>query len=480
MATIYDYLLNPVSQLGLLSDKASQSAQDYLAPDLYSGRSRPFTTTRPMGLTNRQRIELNKAAESGYRSQIRDDARMRQSGLNIPQRDAFQPIRAGTQVNPNSLLQSEQGDRVPFFQDVASVGGPVAEAFNVGANLFNKYITDPTIGYFAGAEPRYQEGDTTFDFTNESQASGNEVSSSLSGKGGLVDRAITSAGGLVDTTIGGLSQAKDLLVADFEEKKKIAVDEYRATLREDERLRNLGANIPRKDNSLFEEAKKQTKSTVAKAWKAFTSSQNLDPDGNPIETPVENPVEVIAENKKAIEEITNSTLSENEKETKVKELTDANNETAVKTLDKAKSLFGTGKKGKIKDMMYDDGIIMALSLISSSQKGEDTATGLLNALTAVKEANETSTERLVTLTNQQGQQVSLRLDDPRVDSYIEGGYTVRPMTPFDTLTAGYGLNMGVSGGQQADPEAVAAIMNANEGLTRADAERAAIENGNVI
>ena len=40
--------------------------------------------------------------------------------------------------------------------------------------------------------------------------------------------------------------------------------------------------------------------------------------------------------------------------------------------------------------------------------------------------------------------------------------------------------MGVSGGQQADPEAVAAIMNANEGLTRADAERAAIENGNVI
>ncbi len=68
-------------------------------------------------------------------------------------------------------------------------------------------------------------------------------------------RAITSAGGLVDTTIGGLSQAKDLLVADFEEKKKIAVDEYRATLREDERLRNLGANIPRKDNSLFEEAK---------------------------------------------------------------------------------------------------------------------------------------------------------------------------------------------------------------------------------
>ena len=48
------------------------------------------------------------------------------------------------------------------------------------------------------------------------------------------------------------------------------------------------------------------------------------------------------------------------------------------------------------------------------------------------------------------------------------------------LTAGYGLNMGVSGGQQADPEAVAAIMNANEGLTRADAERAAIENGNVI
>ena len=130
--------------------------------------------------------------------------------------------------------------------------------------------------------------------------------------------------------------------------------------------------------------------------------------------------------------------------------------------------------------MYDDGIIMALSLISSSQKGEDTATGLLNALTAVKEANETSTERLVTLTNQQGQQVSLRLDDPRVDAYIEGGYTVRPMTPFDTLTAGYGLNMGVSGGQQADPEAVAAIMNANEGLTRADAERAAIENGNVI
>ena len=87
---------------------------------------------------------------------------------------------------------------------------------------------------------------------------------------------------------------------------------------------------------------------------------------------------------------------------------------------------------------------------------------------------------MVTLTNQQGQQVSLRLDDPRVDAYIESGYTVRPMTPFDTLTAGYGLNMGVSGGQQADPEAVAAIMNANEGLTRADAERAAIENGNVI
>ena len=44
-------------------------------------------------------------------------------------------------------------------------------------------------------------------------------------------------------------------------------------------------------------------------------------------------------------------------------------------------------------------MLMAISLLASAEKGEGTAEGLLNAMKAVQEANQTSTESIVTLTD---------------------------------------------------------------------------------
>ena len=106
--------------------------------------------------------------------------------------------------------------------------------------------------------------------------------------------------------------------------------------------------------------------------------------------------------------------------------------------------------------------------MASAEKGEGTAEGLLNAMKAVQEANQGSSESLVTLTNPTtGAQKSYRKDDPAIDAAIAAGDVVRPMSVLDSLTFGaLGQGMG-----EVDPQLVKEYMDENPDATRPAAEK---------
>ena len=85
--------------------------------------------------------------------------------------------------------------------------------------------------------------------------------------------------------------------------------------------------------------------------------------------------------------------SDEEKATSEQQTTQANQEIIKDTLDKA------SKNPKLSELANNDMMLMAISLLASAEKGEGTAEGLLNAMKAVQEANKTSTESIVTLTD---------------------------------------------------------------------------------
>ena len=160
----------PYNPFGLLSD----AAQDYLSGDLPAARGRPFLpgmTVNPVTgdrMTNRERIEMNRAARQGLLAPDRF-GRVRPSRV-----DNFMGL-PGARVNPNVMIPIEQRDRVPFVQDLAATLGPVAEAAQVGTNLVMKNVVDPTLQYFLGTDPAFQNVDTNYDFDNQTKAAQTET-----------------------------------------------------------------------------------------------------------------------------------------------------------------------------------------------------------------------------------------------------------------------------------------------------------------
>jgi hypothetical protein len=124
-------------------------------------------------------------------------------------------------------------------------------------------------------------------------------------------------------------------------------------------------------------------------------------------------------------------------------------------------------------------MLMAISLLASAEKGEGTAEGLLNAMKAVQEANQTSTESIVTLTDPTtGNQRSYRRDDPAVDEAIAAGAVVRPMSILDSLTFGaLGQGMGQGMGLDIDPVLLKKVMDENPDLNAMQARQEIINRG---
>jgi len=171
--------------LGLVSD----TAQNYLSGDLPSARSRPFVpgmSVNPITgqrMTPRQRIEMNKAARRGLLAPDQY-GRVRPTKLQN-----FEGL-PGSYVNPNAMVKSQQRERSPFLQDVASVVGPIAEAGKVGTNLLMQNVADPIQQYITGAPPLYQNLDTDYNFENKTKSTQLDTAKSLTGEGGVIDNAV--------------------------------------------------------------------------------------------------------------------------------------------------------------------------------------------------------------------------------------------------------------------------------------------------
>jgi len=438
---------------GLLSD----SAQNYLSGDLPSARSRPFVpgmSVNPITgqrMTPRQRIEMNKAARRGLLAPDQY-GRVRPTKLQN-----FEGL-PGSYVNPNAMVKSQQRERSPFLQDVASVVGPIAEAGQVGTNLLMQNVADPIQQYITGAPPLYQNLDTDYNFENKTKSTQLDTAKSLTGEGGVIDDALQGIQNIADQQ----KQKMDL------RKQEKQAERFRAS-------KDPTAYSINDFKNDFPEIVQQGEKTVKDAYSEFRKNYkggnfNEAKDAvtnkiNQIKANVKDSTSQIVENKKKQKEIQNSPVSDEEKAAVEQETNQANQEIMKDTFDQA------SKSSKLSDLANNDMMLMAMSLLASAEKGEGTAEGLLNAMKAVQEANQGSTESLVTLTDPTtGKQKSYRRDDPAIDEAIAAGAVVRPMSVLDSLTFGaLGQGMGATG--EVDPQLIKEYMDANPDITRPTAEK---------
>ena len=444
----------PFNPFGLLSD----AAQDYLSGDLPAARGRPFLpgmTVNPVTgdrMTNRERIEMNRAARQGLLAPDRF-GRVRPSRV-----DNFMGL-PGARVNPNVMIPIEQRDRVPFVQDLAATLGPVAEVAQVGTNLAMKNVVDPTLQYFLGTDPAFQNVDTNYDFDNQTKAAQTETAKSFTGEGGIISDIVQDVQNKYDEQIQKLDARKALREAERFRMSKDPTAYSMSDFKNDfPEIVQQGEDAVRSGYNEFR--KTYQGGNYKEAKDAVTNKLNQ------LKTEVEDKTSEILENTKNNKNIQNSPASDEEKATSEQQTTQANQEIIKDTLDKA------SKNPKLSELANNDMMLMAISLLASAEKGEGTAEGLLNAMKAVQEANEGSTESFVTLTGPQGQEISRRRDDPMLDQLVQQGYVVRPMGPIDQLTyaaLGAGINPGTT--QEVDPQLIKDYMDANPNVNRADAEQ---------
>jgi len=439
--------------LGLVSD----TAQNYLSGDLPSARSRPFVpgmSVNPITgqrMTPRQRIEMNKAARQGLLAPDQY-GRVRPTKLQN-----FEGL-PGSYVNPNAMVKSQQRERSPFLQDVASVVGPIAEAGKVGTNMFMQNVADPIQQYITGAPPLYQNLDTDYNFENKTKSTQLDTAKSLTGEGGVIDNAVQG----IQNIANEQKQKTDL------RRQEKQAERFRAS-------KDPTAYSINDFKNDFPEIVQQGEKTVKDAYSEFRKNYkggnfNEAKDAvtnkiNQIKANVKDSTSQIVENKKKQKEIQNSPVSDEEKAAVEQETNQANQEIMKDTFDQA------SKSSKLSDLANNDMMLMAMSLLASAEKGEGTAEGLLNAMKAVQEANQGSTESLVTLTDPTtGKQKSYRRDDPAIDEAIAAGAVVRPMSVLDSLTFGaLGQGMGATG--EVDPQLIKEYMDANPDITRPTAEK---------
>ena len=446
--------------LGLVSD----TAQNYLSGDLPSARSRPFVpgmSVNPITgqrMTPRQRIEMNKAARRGLLAPDQY-GRVRPTKLQN-----FEGL-PGSYVNPNAMVKSQQRERSPFLQDVASVVGPIAEAGQVGTNLLMQNVADPIQQYITGAPPLYQNLDTDYNFENKTKSTQLDTAKSLTGEGGVIDDALQGIQNIANEQIQQMDLRKQQREAERQVKQ---AERFRAS-------KDPTAYSINDFKNDFPEIVQQGEKTVKDAYSEFRKNYkggnfNEAKDAvtnkiNQIKANVKDSTSQIVENKKKQKEIQNSPVSDEEK-ANVEQETNAANQSLIKD-----TLENVSSGGKLSELANNDMMLMAMSLLASAEKGEGTAEGLLNAMKAVQEANQGSTESLVTLTDPTtGKQKSYRRDDPAIDEAIAAGAVVRPMSVLDSLTFGaLGQGMGATG--EVDPQLIKEYMDANPDITRPTAEK---------
>ena len=451
----------PFNPFGLLSD----AAQDYLSGDLPAARGRPFLpgmTVNPVTgdrMTNRERIEMNRAARQGLLSPDRF-GRVRPSRV-----DNFMGL-PGARVNPNVMIPIEQRDRVPFVQDLAATLGPVAEAAQVGTNLVMKNVVDPTLQYFLGTDPAFQNVDTNYDFDNQTKAAQTETAKSFTGEGGIISDIVQDVQNKYDEQIQKLDTRKALREA---ERFRAAKDPTAYSISD---FKNDFPEIVQQGEDAIRSGYNEFRKTY-KGGNYKEAKDAVTNKLNQLKTEVEDKTSEILENTKNNKNIQNSPASDEEKATSEQQTTQANQEIIKDTLDKA------SKNPKLSELANNDMMLMAISLLASAEKGEGTAEGLLNAMKAVQEANQTSTESIVTLTDPKtGNQRSYRRDDPAVDEAIAAGAVVRPMSILDSLTFGaLGQGMGQGMGLDIDPVLLKKVMDENPDLNAMQARQEIINRG---
>ena len=451
----------PFNPFGLLSD----AAQDYLSGDLPAARGRPFLpgmTVNPVTgdrMTNRERIEMNRAARQGLLAPDRF-GRVRPSRV-----DNFMGL-PGARVNPNVMIPIEQRDRVPFVQDLAATLGPVAEAAQVGTNLVMKNVVDPTLQYFLGTDPAFQNVDTNYDFDNQTKAAQTETAKSFTGEGGIISDIVQDVQNKYDEQIQKLDTRKALREA---ERFRAAKDPTAYSISD---FKNDFPEIVQQGEDAIRSGYNEFRKTY-KGGNYKEAKDAVTNKLNQLKTEVEDKTSEILENTKNNKNIQNSPASDEEKATSEQQTTQANQEIIKDTLDKA------SKNPKLSELANNDMMLMAISLLASAEKGEGTAEGLLNAMKAVQEANQTSTESIVTLTDPKtGNQRSYRRDDPAVDEAIAAGAVVRPMSILDSLTFGaLGQGMGQGMGLDIDPVLLKKVMDENPDLNAMQARQEIINRG---
>ena len=451
----------PFNPFGLLSD----AAQDYLSGDLPAARGRPFLpgmTVNPVTgdrMTNRERIEMNRAARQGLLSPDRF-GRVRPSRV-----DNFMGL-PGARVNPNVMIPIEQRDRVPFVQDLAATLGPVAEVAQVGTNLVMKNVVDPTLQYFLGTDPAFQNVDTNYDFDNQTKAAQTETAKSFTGEGGIISDIVQDVQNKYDEQIQKLDTRKALREA---ERFRAAKDPTAYSISD---FKNDFPEIVQQGEDAIRSGYNEFRKTY-KGGNYKEAKDAVTNKLNQLKTEVEDKTSEILENTKNNKNIQNSPASDEEKATSEQQTTQANQEIIKDTLDKA------SKNPKLSELANNDMMLMAISLLASAEKGEGTAEGLLNAMKAVQEANQTSTESIVTLTDPKtGNQRSYRRDDPAVDEAIAAGAVVRPMSILDSLTFGaLGQGMGQGMGLDIDPVLLKKVMDENPDLNAMQARQEIINRG---
>ena len=451
----------PFNPFGLLSD----AAQDYLSGDLPAARGRPFLpgmTVNPVTgdrMTNRERIEMNRAARQGLLSPDRF-GRVRPSRV-----DNFMGL-PGARVNPNVMIPIEQRDRVPFVQDLAATLGPVAEAAQVGTNLVMKNVVDPTLQYFLGTDPAFQNVDTNYDFDNQTKAAQTETAKSFTGEGGIISDIVQDVQNKYDEQIQKLDTRKALREA---ERFRAAKDPTAYSISD---FKNDFPEIVQQGEDAIRSGYNEFRKTY-KGGNYKEAKDAVTNKLNQLKTEVEDKTSEILENTKNNKNIQNSPASDEEKATSEQQTTQANQEIIKDTLDKA------SKNPKLSELANNDMMLMAISLLASAEKGEGTAEGLLNAMKAVQEANQTSTESIVTLTDPKtGNQRSYRRDAPAVDEAIAAGAVVRPMSILDSLTFGaLGQGMGQGMGLDIDPVLLKKVMDENPDLNAMQARQEIINRG---
>jgi hypothetical protein len=322
-----------------------------------------------------------------------------------------------------------------------------------------KNVVDPTLQYFLGTDPAFQNVDTNYDFDNQTKAAQTETAKSFTGEGGIISDIVQDVQNKYDEQIQKLDARKALREAERFRMSKDPTAYSMSDFKNDfPEIVQQGEDAVRSGYNEFR--KTYQGGNYKEAKDAVTNKLNQ------LKTEVEDKTSEILENTKNNKNIQNSPASDEEKATSEQQTTQANQEIIKDTLDKA------SKNPKLSELANNDMMLMAISLLASAEKGEGTAEGLLNAMKAVQEANEGSTESFVTLTGPQGQEISRRRDDPMLDQLVQQGYVVRPMGPIDQLTyaaLGAGINPGTT--QEVDPQLIKDYMDANPNVNRADAEQ---------